>query len=120
MDFSESPGEFDMYRMGWDSDYLDPESWHNSPWHSGSGVLRSGWSNAEYDSLVETADLMADPQSRREVYLKAQAIVDAELPGIPIAERGKAYLIQPFVTGVWASPLGGYLVFDDAVVERPE
>ncbi len=120
MDFSESPGEFDMYRMGWDSDYLDPEGWHNAPWHSGSGVLRSGWSNAEYDSLVETADLMADPQSRREVYLKAQAILDAESPGIPIAERGKAYLIQPFVTGVWASPLGGYLVFDDAVVERPE
>ena len=120
MSFSESPGDFDMYRMGWSSDYLDPEGWHSALWHSGKDLMRSGWTNAEYDSLVETADLMADPQSRREAYGKAQAILDAELPGIPLAERGKAYLIQPYVTGVWASPLGGYLVFDDAVVERPD
>ncbi len=120
LDFSESPGDFDMYRSGWDSDYLDPESWHNALWHSGEDALRSGWSNAEYDSLVETADFTADPQSRREAYAKAQAILDAESPGIPIAEGGKAYMIQPYVTGVWASPLGGYLVFDDAIVERPE
>ncbi len=120
LDFSESPGDFDIYRSGWESDYLDPAGWHNALWHSDEDVLRSGWSNAEYDSLVGTAEVMADPQSRRDAYAKAQLILDAELPGIPIAEEGKAYLIQPYVTGVWASPLGGYLVFDDAVVERPE
>ena len=120
MDFSESPGDFDMYRMGWSSDYLAPDRWHNSLWLSSEGVLRSGWSNAEYDSLVEAADVMVDPQLRAETYAKAQAVLDAELPGIPIAERGKAYLVQPYVTGVWASPVGGYLVLDDVIVERPE
>jgi oligopeptide transport system substrate-binding protein len=120
LDFTESPGDFDMYRAGWNSEYLDPENWHNALWFSKEDFLRSGWSNAEYDALVERADVIADQELRRQTYAKAQAILDAELPGIPIAERGIAYLIQPYVTGVWASPLGGYLVFDDAVVERPE
>ena len=120
LEFSESPGDFDLYRSGWGSDYLDPAGWHNTLWHSDQAGMRSGWSNSEYDSLVEAADVMADPESRRGTYAKAKAILDAELPGIPIAEAGKAYLLQPYVTGVWASPVGGYLVFEDAVVERPQ
>ena len=120
LDFTESPGDFDMYRAGWNSEYLDPENWHNALWYSQEDLLRTGWSNAEYDSLVERADIIADQQLRRATYAEARRILDAELPGIPIAERGIAYLIQPYVTGVWASPLGGYLVFDDAVVERPD
>ena len=67
LDFTESPGDFDIYRAGWNSEYLDPENWHNVLWFSKEDFLRSGWSNAEYDSLVERADVIADQQLRREI-----------------------------------------------------
>ena len=56
LDFTIDPGDFDIYRAGWSAEYLDPENWHNVLWSSSDDFLRSGWSDAEYNSLIERAD----------------------------------------------------------------
>ncbi len=112
LDFTVIPGDFDIYRAGWNAEYLDPENWHNVLWSSGDDFLRSGWSDPEYDSLVAGADHDDDPASRREAYVAADAILDLELPGIPLATRARAFLIAAGVRGVRVAPLGGYLVLD--------
>ena len=113
-----TPGDFDIYRAGWNAEYLDPENWHNVLWQSSDDFLWSGWASAEYDSLVERADHDADPADRRESYAAADIILDAEMPSIPLATRARAFLIGAGVTGVRIAPLGGYLVLDE--VRLPE
>ncbi len=118
LDFTIDPGDFDIYRAGWNAEYLDPENWHNVLWSSSDDFLRSGWSDAEYDSLIEQADHEDEPAARRNAYAGADAIMDEEMPGIPLASRARAFLIGAGVSGVRIDPLGGYLVLDE--VRLPE
>ena len=113
LDFTIDPGDFDLYRAGWNSEYLDPENWHNVLWSSSDDFLRSGWSDAEYDSLIERADHEDEPAARHHAYTAADAILDEAMPGIPLASRARAFLIGAGITGVRIDPLGGYLVLDE-------
>jgi len=113
LDFTVEPGDFDIYRAGWNAEYRDPENWHNFLWRSGDDFLRSGWVDAAYDDLVAGADGERDPEARAAAYARADARLDEQLPGIPLATRARGYLVGEGVMGIRVAAVGGYLVLDE-------
>ena len=113
LDFTVEPGDFDIYRAGWNAEYRDPENWHNVLWQSDDDFLRSGWVDAAYDDLVAAANGERDPEARAAAYARADAWLDEQLPGIPLATRARGFLVGEGVMGIRVAAVGGYLVLDE-------
>jgi oligopeptide transport system substrate-binding protein len=71
----ENHGEFDVARAGWIADYKDPENFL-ALCKSGTGNNYSGYSNADFDSLLAAAAASTDPAKRM------QQLADAEKIGV--------------------------------------
>lgn len=95
---SKNNREFDIARMGWVSDYNDPNSFLDL-WVTNGGNNQTGWSNPQYDSLIEAASQAVDQSSRYDLFRKAEAILMDELPIIPIYFYTNIYLLHPSVKG---------------------
>ena len=89
---------YDIARMGWISDYDDPNSFLDM-WVTGGGNNRTGWSNAAYDSLIELASITNNKEIRFGHFRKAESILLSELPVIPIYFYTNVYLLHPSVKG---------------------
>ena len=74
--------ERDMYLFSWGNGSLDPSDIMVPTLRSGGRGNASGFSNAEVDKLLDAAETEVDQAKRREMYLKAQAIVTEETPWI--------------------------------------
>jgi oligopeptide transport system substrate-binding protein len=85
-------------RAGWIGDYNDPNTFLDL-WTTGSGNNETGWSNKEYDRLIDQAAATVDPQQRLEVFQKAEALLMDELPIIPIYFYTRIFLERPEVKG---------------------
>lgn len=84
-------GEFDMVTWHWVADLdpdetLYPELRTGEKWNSGS------WSNAEFDALVDEAQITADPTLRAHLYQKAQAIIADQCP-VAVLVHKKEYKV---------------------------
>lgn len=93
-----------LYILGWCADYPDPQNWLSVYWKTGAFGERIGYSNPEFDKLVEQADVELDPVKRMELYQQAQ---DLLVEGAPVAfmwNNVNAYLIKPWVQGVKTTP----------------
>ena len=89
---------YQISRAGWIGDYNDPNTFLDML-VTGGGNNRTGWSNPEYDRLIEEAARTIDPQQRLEVFQKAEAILLQDLPVIPIYIYTRVFLIRPEVKG---------------------
>lgn len=88
--------DFDLFRLGWVGDYLDPNSFFEI-FTSQSANNVSGWSNDDYDKYIAQANSTGD-QVKRFGYLdKAENLLMEELPILPIYFYTRAYLVQPSV-----------------------
>jgi oligopeptide transport system substrate-binding protein len=90
--------------LGWCADYPDPQNWLSVYWKTGAFGERIGYSNPEFDALVDQADKELDPAKRMELYAQAQ---DLLIAGAPVAfawNNVNTYLIKPWVTGVTKTP----------------
>ncbi len=58
--------------LGWCADYPDPQNWLSVYWKTGAFGERIGYSNPEFDALVDQADKELDPAKRMELYQQAQ------------------------------------------------
>ncbi|HEX3019296.1 MAG TPA: peptide ABC transporter substrate-binding protein, partial [Chitinispirillaceae bacterium] len=90
--------DYDMARMGWISDYNDPNSFLDM-WITEGGNNRTGWSNHGYDSLIDLASRTSNQSMRYEYFKKAESILLDELPIIPIYFYTNVYLLHPSVKG---------------------
>lgn len=90
--------KYDLARMGWISDYNDPNSFLDL-WITGGGNNRTGWSNLKYDSLVQAASLASDTGKRFRLFSEAESILLDELPVLPIYFYTNVYLIHTSVKG---------------------
>lgn len=90
--------DYQICRAGWIGDYVDPNSFLDM-WLTGGGNNETGWSNAEYDRLIAQAGRTMDPQQRREIFQKAEAILLQELPVIPLYYYTRVSLKRPEVQG---------------------
>src|SRR5690606_5984336 len=81
-------------RGGWIGDYPDPHTFLDL-WVTDRGNNNTGWSNPDYDSLIDQAARTDDPEERNEFFRQAEAILLEESPVIPIYHYRNNYLIQP-------------------------
>lgn len=65
-----------------------------------SGQNYGGFRNAEMDALIEALPLELDPERRRPMWRRLQAIYAEELPALPLWFRADAHVWPPWLEGV--------------------
>lgn len=109
-------GQYEIARHGWSGDYVDPMTFLDL-WLTGGGNNDAGYSNAEYDALVNQAKAEGDEAKRWELMRKAEDILMEEMPIIPLYYYTKVKAAKPEVKGVRVSTLG-HVFFDGAYIEK--
>lgn len=89
---------YSISRAGWIADYNDPFTFLELLTTTNSGN-RAGWSNTEYDELLEKSQKELNPKKRNELFQKAEEILLEELPVIPLYIYTRLYLLSPQVKG---------------------
>lgn len=103
----EKKGEFDIVMSGWGADYADPSSFLDL-FVTGNSYNRGGYSNAEYDALVEASGSTdaADSDKRWTDMVKAEKILLDEMGVAPVYQKAEAHLRNEKVKGVVAHGAG--------------
>ncbi len=96
--------DFEIGRMGWFGDYPDPYTFLEI-FLSNSPNNRSGWKNAEYDSLLKQANGILQREKRLQILRKAESILSQELPAISLYVYSRNFLKKPYVKGFWPNHL---------------
>ena len=91
--------ERDMYLTSWGNGSLDPSDIMLPTLKTGGRGNSAGFSNAEVDRLLDTAEVEIDPAKRRDMYLRAQAIVTSEAPWIFLWLPQELYGVSRRITG---------------------
>jgi ABC-type transport system substrate-binding protein len=65
------------------------------------GNNQTGWSHAQYDTLIAQAKEETDPRRRGELYHQAEAILMDELPIIPVFFDVSTSMSGSYVSGVF-------------------
>ncbi len=85
---------YDLSRAGWIADYVDPNTFFDL-WRTGDGNNDTGFSNADYDRLLEESLATADEAARRALFARMDAILMDELPIIPLYFYTRTYAANP-------------------------
>lgn len=95
-------GDFELGLTRWGPDYADPMTYLDM-WTTDSPNNYGFWSNAEYDSTIESAkkgELALDLTARWEALKKAETTVMDEAVILPVYQKGDAVMIKTGVEGV--------------------
>lgn len=104
-------GKYDLARRGWIADYNNPNTFLDL-FLSHSEQNSTGWSNAEFDRLVEGAAKELDADKRYRMLEEAEAILLAELPMIPIYSYVSKNMVKPYVRGFYNNMSDEHFVRD--------
>ncbi|WP_028782052.1 peptide ABC transporter substrate-binding protein [Thalassobacillus devorans] len=112
--------EYELQNSGWGPDYIDPNTFLNM-WVTDGGNNKTGYSNEEYDALIEKAnnELALEPVKRFETFLEAEKMLikeDAVLA--PLYQRAVAKLWKPYVKGVITNPMGPDYTYKYAYIDK--
>jgi oligopeptide transport system substrate-binding protein len=91
-------GSFQILRSVWIADYADPLSFLDI-WRSDSGNNFTGWSNADYDRLLDAAAHTTDPAARNAILQRAETLLLDAAPIIPVYYYTHIFLLRPSVRG---------------------
>ncbi|MGI6142671.1 MAG: ABC transporter substrate-binding protein, partial [bacterium] len=98
-------GDFALAAVAWNADYIDPSSFLDV-FLSQGGNNFSGWASSRYDELLAQARAALDPFDCRELYHRAEELLLAEMPAIPLFFPVRHYLQAEGLEGVFFTPLG--------------
>jgi len=93
-----------FYRLGWCADYPDPQNWLSVYWKTGGFGERIGYSNPEFDALVNAADVELDPVKRADLYQQAQDLFMDDAAVVMMYNTINHYLVKPWVKGIATTP----------------
>lgn len=110
-------GDFQMLRVAWGADYLDPLCFLEA-FTSYSGNNNTGWSSAEYDELINKAQMTEDVTERLSLLRKAEQNLLHEMPIIPVYFYTKPYMVKPNVKGLVIPPFGPDVEFRWSYIEN--
>ncbi|SFK10882.1 oligopeptide transport system substrate-binding protein [Halobacillus dabanensis] len=116
----DNEAEFEMEAATWGPDYVDPNTYLNMYLTDGQNN-RMGYSNEEYDALIEKAngEYAQDPEKRFETFLEAERVLLEEDAAVaPIYQDAKAQLFRPSIKGVFTTATGPEFEFKWAYVEE--
>jgi len=87
-------------RRAWGGDYLDPNTFLNM-YITGGDNNCTGFSNAEYDRLIEEAAKEPDETKRMQMLERAERLLMDELPIIPVFFYVSRNMVRPEVRGFY-------------------
>ncbi len=94
-----------IYRMGWQSDYPDPDNFINLM-TSYSENNHTGWKNPKFDKLVEDGAAELNEAKRKTMYTEAQKILtETDAPVLPVYTGVTHMLISERVRNFPVNPL---------------
>lgn len=111
-------GNFDIYSSGWYADYNDPLDFLYTFYTDAYGTSFAGYSNAEYDALIDSLTGETDLAKRKEIYEKLEYILLMEDCAIvPIYYSTKEVLLQNWVKDYRTSSFGASAEFYITYIE---
>jgi oligopeptide transport system substrate-binding protein len=89
------------YYSVWGADYPDPQNWISQQLRSDVGNNNGHYSNAEFDKLVDAADVeVKDAVARLKAYNTAEQIAVSEVGWLPLFSPNANAMVKPYVTGL--------------------
>ncbi len=107
---------YQVCRAGWIAPYLDPSGFLDNFVSNGTNN-QTGFSNAEYDRLLDQAAHTGEQATRLDDFQRAEKILLDETPIIPIYYYTNPYLIQPCVRN-WPHNILGYRLYQRLSLTR--
>lgn len=96
------PAAWEIMRFGWIGDYNDAFTFLEI-FESAHGQNFTGYSDPEYDRLIETIAREGDPERRRDLMQAAERRVLDAYPVLPIYFYTNKHLVKPYVRGFEAN-----------------
>lgn len=111
--------DYDIQVAGWSPDYKDPMTFLDLFVTNGDNN-KSGYSNKEYDKLIDEAKNKYgnDPEKRWQIMLQAEKILMDDAAIGPIYQRATLRLVKPYVKGIEYHTFGPDYTFKDAYVQK--
>ncbi len=99
--------QYDFYSMGWNGDYNDPMTFFEL-FVTGNGYAKfmGGYSNTEYDAMIEQAGSSQDDAERMELFGKAEKLLLDEGGLVPLYFENSQMYVQSYVQGL-STPMFG-------------
>ncbi len=91
-------GDYDVSSSSWSGDYLDPATFVEL-WRSGGGNNCTGWASVDFDAALADARAAGAAETRRAHLQRAERIMLAAQPVIPLYWSERTYLKSPAVSG---------------------
>ncbi len=110
--------DYNIARAGWIGDYIEPINFLECM-ETGNGNNNTGWSNAEYDTLLAKARRAPTNEERYALYQQAEAILNTEMPILPIYQYVRKMLVRPEVKG-WEHNLLDHRFYQGMSLEAAE
>lgn len=112
-------GQFQLEFAGWGPDYPDPMTFLDL-FITGSGHNTAGYSNAEYDKIIEdckTGALTTDAAKRWTTLQDAEKMLLEDAAVIPLYQRGLMYLMKPHLKGIENHAFGPDFTYKNATTD---
>ncbi len=97
---------YDIAAGSWFADYFDPMSFLSIFYHKDNGINCTGWANLEYTNLLDQSNLEIDPTKRMAILQKAQDVLLADMPILPLFHFAFAYGKKSTFEHADLSPMG--------------
>lgn len=111
-------GNFDMFSGGWYADYNDPLDFLYTYYTNAYGNSFGGYSNAEYDALIDSLTGETDLAKRKETYQKLENILLLEdYAFVPFYYATKEVILQNWVKDYRWSSFGASAEFYITYIE---
>lgn len=107
---------YPAYGIYWGADFPDPESLLLTLFGTGQPDNYVGYSNPEFDALLQRAAAEQDPDVRVQLYAQANQMLMDDAIVLPFFYDRSYMLVRPWVHGLEITPLG-ILSLDQVTVE---
>ncbi|MGA7727927.1 MAG: peptide ABC transporter substrate-binding protein [Dehalococcoidales bacterium] len=104
-----------MYSTGWIADYPYPQDFLDILFSSGSTYNYGGYSNPQFDALIQQANGESDPTKAFTLYQQAEQLMINDGACLPLTFGQNYLLIQPWVKGLTVNALG-IMDFNDVTI----
>jgi ABC-type oligopeptide transport system substrate-binding subunit len=102
----DAPEALNFFLSVWGADYPDPQNFVSQQLRTDVGNNNGHYSNADFDKLVDQADVGANPDERYKLYQQAEQIALNEVGWLPLYYGKSNLLLSSKVQGLVITPQG--------------